>query len=354
MNFQSVFQLILCHESDTQFPGPLPKFTPTSSPELDTLLATFRSNVFMPSHLITLQQDLLYKKKNHYLLTSDEPATVRLGDEVLQLHPLDHKKDEPPTRSSVAKVVNLMAETKDWRNLPGFLEGLKTARRRVPGYQIEKMVRKANEDGRQGVIHDCLRRVESTGFALCHIEVGREVMRGAVYKAIQNGWSEEGVEKAVKYAQNIWELMFDPRHTEDQTAESDPKRRSDVIGVLVQLHAAKAFMFGDRKDQENLVEKYATMMLTWWDNAELEVKQEDRFDASKKLLMWAPVWHGMKMACQVLEAGSPQLAAKLSANLTKDLEPLIQKTQAILSAHPPQTGSRRGLKMYEDLPQVSS
>ncbi|KAL9098261.1 MAG: hypothetical protein Q9163_006050, partial [Psora crenata] len=97
-----------------------------------------RSNIFLPAHLIQAQRTLLYKEKNHALLTSDEPATVKLGGEVHQLHPLDHQRDEPNTRSSFAKATALMAELTDWRNFPPFLEGLKTARRRVKGWQFEK------------------------------------------------------------------------------------------------------------------------------------------------------------------------------------------------------------------------
>ena len=246
-----------------------------------------------------------------------------------------------------------MAETKDWKNLPGFLEGLKTAKRRLMGFQVEKMVRKANEDGKQGVVHDCLRRVEGTNMGLWDVRVAREVMWGAVLKAIQNGWSQEGVEKGVKYAENIWELMFDPRHAERQTRDSDPKKRPEVIGVLVQMHAAKAVMFGGREEEQKFVEKYSELMLKAWGNADWEVNEQEWNDANYKLLMWAPVWHAIKMARQVLKTGSP-VSNDLGTKLTQDLEPLLQKTQAILVAHRPQEGRRRGLKMYEELTQVST
>lgn len=330
--------------------GALPTFQPTPSPELDTLLSTFRSNVFLPSHLIKLQKDLLYRKKNHPLLTSDEPATVRLGDEVLQLHPLSHVEDEPKTRASFAKALDLMTETGDFKNLLGFLEGLRTARRSIKGYQLEKAVRRANASGRQSIINDCLRRTESTGLSLGDLRVAREVTWGATLKAMQSEWSQEGVEKAAKYTENIWELMHDPRHHEKMHGLEDAKRRPEVLGVLVQLCAARAKLGGDK----SAVEKYASLMLSNWENGkeELAIQEEDWNDANYKLLMWAPVWHGIQLAREVLGAQS-SLGKKLGEKMSQDVEPLVKKCQEILSANRPQEGIRRGLNMYERLSQVS-
>ncbi|CAD6591011.1 MAG: hypothetical protein ASARMPRED_005146 [Alectoria sarmentosa] len=336
--------------------GPLPVFHPTSSPTLDALLSTFRTNIFFPSHLILLQQDLLYRKANHALLTSDEPATVRLGDEVLQLLPLDKRRDEPPTRSSFAKVVQLMGESGDWGNMAGFLAGLKVARRKLAGWQVEKMVRRANEGGKQGVMHEILRRVEKTGVGLWDVKVCREVMRGAILKGVQSGWSKEGIERGVKYADNIWELMWGPRHAEEQKKlGTDPRGRPEILGVMVLMHAIKALKLAGGKDEGGVLEKYAEVMLKRWENSrgEMVIDEQDWSDVNYKLSIWAPVWHGMKMARQVVGAGSP-LGKKLGEKLSQDLEPLMQKSQAILSAHAPEEGMRRGLKMYEDILQASS
>ncbi|KAF6238611.1 hypothetical protein HO173_003117 [Letharia columbiana] len=336
--------------------GPLPVFHPTPSPDLDALLNTFRTNIFFPSHLLVLQQDLVYKKSNHALLTSDEPATVRLGDEVLQLLPLDKRRDEPPTRSSFAKVVQLMEETGDWGNMAAFLEGLKVARRKLAGWQVEKMVRRANEVGNQGVVMDILNKVKKTGVGLWDVKVCREVMRGAVLKATQSGWSDEGVERGLKYAEKIWDLMWDPRHVEEQKkVGTDLRGRPEIVGVVVLMHAVKAVKLGGGKDEGGIVAKYAEVMLERWENSrgEMVIDAQDWSDANYKLMMWAPVWHGMKMARQVVGAGSP-LGGRLDEKLSQDLEPLIHKSRAITLAHTPADGMRRGLKVYEDMLQASS
>lgn len=281
---------------------------------------------------------------------------MRLGDEVLQLRPLDKRRDEPGTRGSIATVVRLMGESGEWGNLAGFLEGLKVARRKVAGWQVEKMVRRANEGGKQGVVMDVLRRVEKTGVGLWDVKVCREVMRGAVLKATRSGWSEEGIEKGVKYAENVWELMWDPRHVEEQKKVGmDPRGRPEIVGVMVLMHAVKAAKLEGGKDEEGMVEKYAEIMLKRWENSrsDMAVDAQDWSDANYKLSIWAPVWYGTRMARQVVGAGSP-LGKRLEEKLIQDLEPLVQKSQAIVLAHTPEEGVRRGLKMYEDILQASS
>lgn len=249
-----------------------------------------------------------------------------------------------------------MGESGDWRNMAGFLEGLRVAKRKLAGWQVEKMVRRANEGGKQWVVLDILKRVEKTGVGLWDVKVCREVMRGAVLKGVQSGWSEEGVEKGVKYAENIWELLWDPRHLEEQKKfELDLRGRPEIVGVMVLMHAVKAVRLKGGKDEEGMVQKYAEVMLNKWDNSRgvMVIDEQDWSDANYKLSIWAPVWHGMKLARQVVGAGSP-LGKRLGEKVSKDLDPLMQKSQAILSAHSPEKGTRRGLKMYEDIFQTSS
>lgn len=275
----------------------------------------------------------------------------------MQLYPLDHKRDEPPTWPSFHKILGLMNETGDWKNLPGFLEGLKTANRKIKSAQIERLVRKASEAGRQGIVHDCLRRVEGTGVGLWNVRVAREAMWGAVLRAMQGGWSEEAVEKAVKYADNLWELMWDPRHLQNETVGEDtlhPRFRPEILGVLMQLHATKAVMFGGGKDEGGLAMKYKELMLKSWGNADLSFDESDWQDANYKMLMWAPVWHGMKMMQRIeAERSSKNIVGKETSDVNRDLEQVLQKSQQAVAKHPPQDGKRRGMKLYEDLSSVT-
>ena len=332
--------------------GAVRTFHETSSPELDALLAKFRLNIFLPAHLIDLQKDLVYKRKNWGLLTNpDEPATVRMGNEVFQLHPLDRTKDEPNTRRSFDKILALMGESADWTNLPDFLGGLKTARRKIEGALCEKLVRKANEAGQMGIILDCLRRVEDTELGLWNIRVAREVMWGATARAVQGEWSQEAIEKGVKYAENVWEMMWDPRHAKPDVGS--PRAQPEILGILVQMHAAKAALFGEGKDEVGAVQRFAALMLKHWGSADLRFEEGDWHKANYVLVMWSPVWHGMKMARKLLGEETP-LGKSLVHKVEQELEPLLRKAQIMLEEAAPESRKRRGLIIFEELSNVPS
>lgn len=271
------------------------------------------------------------------------------------MHPLNHLTDEPNTRSSIAKVLDLMKEGRDWNNLPGFLEGLRTAKRKVRTWQVKKMVRRANVAGRQGTVMECLRRVEGTGVGLWELSVAREVMWGAVLRAGQAEWSKEGVEQALKFAEGVAELMEDPRHTLENAkgaGYADPRYMPEVVGVSVQLRAARAVLFGEGKDEGGRVKKGVEQLMACWGNKEMGFKEGGWNEANYQLMMWAPVWHGMKMAQKVLGKDS-EIGLFLGTKVKRELEPLLRKARDVLVKKTPQDCGRRGLKMYDELSKVS-
>ncbi|MCJ1258607.1 hypothetical protein MMC24_006440 [Lignoscripta atroalba] len=335
--------------------GSIPTFRPTSSPELDTLLSTFRTRIFLPSHLLRPQRALIYRTKLQRTLLGDEPVTVSLSgsDEVHTLQPLNRLTDEPNTKASFSKILELMKESSDWACLPGFLEGLKGSRRKVTHAMLEKMVRRAAEMGMQGVVMDCLRRVERTGVVLDGVGLAREVMWGAILKAIQSGWSEGGLQKALKYGEDVLEMMEDPRHMNGRKLSSDdPRCKPEIVGVVLHLAAVRASKFKDGKDEDGKVQKYTERMLAMWGNANFAIKEESWWDANYSLMMWSPVWYGMKMARQILGENSV-LGRKLNGTLLQDVTPVVQRARDVMQAQAPEHSRRRGLMMYSDLSNLS-
>ena len=314
------------------------------------MLDTWRSKVFLPSHLVKPQQALIYKKKNHHLLTGEEPVTVSVGSEIHTLVPLDHLRDEPNTKKSFQQILALMQAPADWQNIVGFLEGLRIARRTVSLAMMQKLVRKANEMGRQGTVMEILRGVERTGVVLRDVDLVREIMIGAVMRAQKAGWDNEAViEKALKYAEGVVELCEDPRHTEGRriTAE-DPRARPEVLGIAVLLASVKAVRFHESRDEDGKVKRDAERMMRLWGNRGLRINGDDLHSANHLLVTWSPVWHGMRMALECMGEGS-DLASQLQDAMTQDLEPFLQKAKDILTAKKPDAKQPRGLNMYESL-----
>ncbi|KAL8798288.1 MAG: hypothetical protein Q9200_007798, partial [Gallowayella weberi] len=333
----------------------VPTFTPTSSPDLDALLTTFRTNVFLPSHLHSLQKNLVYKTKNHHLLTNpDEPATVQLGSETHPLKPLSRLHDEPSTHKSFNTILELCKEPKDWVNMVPFLIGLKTAGRKISSGQFEKMVRRMAEKGGLGVLLEMARRVEVTGMKLGDVGVAREVMWGAVGRCINTGCSEEGVKDGAKFVNTIWEMLSEERHKDKNARgrDGDPKIKPEVIGAVLWMRAVRSIVLEQGQDGNGEVKRAVEMVLAVWKTADLTVKKEGWHDANHKLLMWAPVLHAMKMARRIVGPNT-SLGRDLTSTITLDLEPTIEKARDVVSRSITADTSRRGLIFLESLSKTN-
>ena len=277
------------------------------------------------------------------------PTTASAGEKVpFTLYPLDHLRDEPNTRKSFAKLLDLLRERKDWELLPDFLRELKASGRRLRAPLVAKMVRKAAGQGHMGLMMEVFRRVESTGLKLGDLEVTREVMQGAIQRAVRGDWGEQELDKALKHAELTLLSLEDPKHAAGKGQEN-PLDRPEVIGVAMALAATKAAKYLGAKDEGGKVERYASRYLKSMEGKEISVDATSWRDGNDKLTMWVPSWQGIQMALKVLGKDS-QSAKGLSEVLARDLEPLIGMARSVVEAHPaPEEGRRRGIAMYEDL-----
>lgn len=317
------------------------------------LLSTFRKSVFMPSHLSKAQRDLIYRKKNHSLLTGEDPTTVLIGDESVQLVPLSRPHDEPATKSGLSKLISLMKTQSDWRNLPGFLIGLKNAGRNLRPFQAERIARKACEAGRWRTLMECLERVRGTQLGLWEVGVAKEMLWTAMKKSQSGGWTKGAVEKALKKANTVWAMMQDPRHRfTKEKGTIDPMRSIAVVGVMLQLHAAKVLRSRNKNDTDGKVQEFVDRLLAIWSEEDLHEANLEWNFANNKLLDLAPVWHGIKMAQQVL--GQNHSRSEELANKLEVIEKFLQKARDVVLAHQPEGQIRRGLKVYDELSMVSS
>ncbi|KAL8675715.1 MAG: hypothetical protein Q9224_007401 [Gallowayella concinna] len=231
-----------------------------------------------------------------------------------------------------------------------FLTGLQTAKRRIRSGQLEKMVRKMAEKGGLGVVMEIARRVEDTGMKLGDVGVTREIMWGAVWRCMNSGYTEEAVRDGAKFVNAIWEMLSEERHV-DKTIrgrDGDPKTNPEIAGVVMWMRAVQSTLFSESKDPDDQVKKAVETVLAVWKNADLKINEEGRgwYDANHKLLMWAPVWHGMKISRKILGQNT-SLGRDLTSTITLDLEPTIQKAIEVLSRN--DNTKRRGLGFYEML-----
>ena len=281
--------------------------------------------------------------------------TVSIGDEEFTLKPLNHLTDEPPFRRSFFRILDMMQEKRDWDNLPGFFEGAKMSGRKLKSYMAEKFVRRAAEMGRQGVVMRCVMDPERTGVKLDTKGVAREVVWGARKIAVDSEWSEEGVERALRYAEKVLELLEDERHIAGGEKgvtvrrKDDPRFAPEVLGAVLELVARKALMGEGSKDGHGKVERYAQRMMDMWGNTKIGLDDEQQwYAANDQLVMWTPVVNGMRMAVQCLGESSA-LGERVSTTLAQEVEPVVRKAREMVMAAAPPGRDRRGLTVYASI-----
>lgn len=250
-----------------------------------------------------------------------------------------------------------MNEKRDYDVLPGLLEGYQSSGRALSKGMAEKMIRKAAEAGKGGVVTECLRRVERTGLKLNNVSVSREAMWVAIQQAIQSSWSEKGLEKALKYAEGILELLEDPRHVQQKdhfAPTDDPRLMPDIIGVPLSLSATLLTRFPSNtpnslqtKILKTKVNQHATRLLHLWPNANLNIEPADWLEANHKLVMWAPVWHGLKVANRL--ADKSEAVRKLTGAPLQQVGQVVERARDVVIANAGEGKERRGLKIYSDL-----
>ena len=316
----------------------LPTFQPTSSPELDALLDNLRQNIFIPASLFRGQRNLIYRKsKQHALLNPDEPVTITLSTgEPYTLRPIDRNTDEPNSRKSFHRALVMMNQPQDFDALPGLLEGFILAKRKVTDIMQEEMIRKCAQCGKGGIVLKCIQEVEKTGIKLDRVNVVRAAMLIPVFQAANGKWGKEGLNKACKSAESILNTLEDPHHVPSLLGyeDHDPRIHPDVVGVVLSMFATRAVRFQSSQDEDGKVEKYAQRMLSLWGNAELtpSIRANFHFD-NYRLAQWVPAWQGMNMALRVLNSKS-ELGRRLQDRLQNDLQPLVERIRAELSAVP--------------------
>ncbi|KAL8931161.1 MAG: hypothetical protein Q9211_007184, partial [Gyalolechia sp. 1 TL-2023] len=168
-------------------------------------------------------------------------------------------------------------------------------------------------------------------------------------------WSEEGVKEAERLMEGWWDMLSEERHVGKAVRKSggDPRLRPEIVGLVMWVRAVRSVLFGEKKDEEEKVKRGAEMVMAVWKNADLKVDEGDWNNANHKLMRWAPVWHGMKMARQVLGENTP-LGRNLERIIATDLEPTLSRAREIVSQYAGDGAKRRGLNLYDELSKIPS
>ncbi|PGH07336.1 hypothetical protein GX51_01880 [Blastomyces parvus] len=297
----------------------IPTFKPTSSQNLDELLSQFRDRVFIPAFLSPAQRRLIYKD-NAVTSLEQNPITVTLQgqtEESYKLRPL--KFSETPSNNDVRGIIALMKEPEDWYALVPLLKGLHSSKR-TPNFLLwEFIVRKAGEAGMNSVIIDCAEQSRHTGFSLGDYVLAELLFKNLHARAESTGYKGPEVEKALKQAKHVAKLMNADDHAPVDKTKPDPRRHPNIIGVLLELSAARALDAFEGKDTQGDVRSYAQKLLgTWVLRGKVDTIQYPKNNV-RNVTDLPSLRKGIEMALQVEEIKNDE---KLSQALRERLNEL--------------------------------
>jgi hypothetical protein len=266
--------LIHCIQLTKRRPDDLPVFKDSSSPELDTLLSTVRSKIFVPGYLNPAQKKLVIKEKFASQLEHD-PTYATIGNEEVRLEHIDVKKDVPNHWQAFNQAIELAKTPQDWVNLIGVVEGFNnvhksSARRGLRSGWKQKFVRKACEAGRIGIVIQALKAVERNGLSLRDEGVRHQLFKALRQNAKQADWSEPALKKSLDYAEEAINMMELPGHCGSRiVAGNDGRADPVVLGACLELSVRQAALSKDLTNES--VRKFATRLASVIQHAETDL-----------------------------------------------------------------------------------
>jgi hypothetical protein len=245
----------------------LPVFAETASPELDQVLSQLRTKHFIPAYLNKRQRHLIFGDKFKQELENN-PAYATLGEEELPLLHIDRRTEIPARKPLVLKALQLIQENDEWRQLPSLLEGLHKARPTPDLALQEKILRKLQQADQFPVILRSLRRSQATGLTLKNDAVLNQVLHALREAAALDNWEQTRLQKALKYANELAELLESEQHGSGRKlSHDDARKRPAVIGLFLELHAVYASQYQAGQDVDGKVKAYATRFMACFNKA---------------------------------------------------------------------------------------
>ncbi|RAL12755.1 uncharacterized protein BO97DRAFT_54231 [Aspergillus homomorphus CBS 101889] len=244
----------------------VPQFQKTdSNKKLFSGLQRFRNEVFIPLNLSQQQKLLIYRKK-HQATLKENPVTVTVGEkDEYRLRPMDYTAQ--PRNTEANRLIHMMETSADWQNLRPFLTALHHVNRKL---NLEMVVRRAGMHDALGAVLETAKAKDS-GFSLKSPSLVQKIFFELHLRAQQAEFKGRDVDRMLRLGEQFINLMALPRH-ENPSPASDAKRRPAVVGVMLELSAARALHKFAGKDEDHLVHDYSHRLLACMRHLKLDMK----------------------------------------------------------------------------------
>ncbi|KAL4926061.1 uncharacterized protein BDV17DRAFT_293874 [Aspergillus undulatus] len=308
----------------------IPSFMPTSSRELNDTLNRFRDELFIPHALNDNQRNLMYKSRHQHKI-QEHPIVVPIGEkeEPYQLRPIDPFKT--PTRKDAVRVINLMAETRNWSNLVIFLTGLYKSGMSLRNRQFERLIRKAGETNGLGPLLMAAQQAKETHLTLDDTHRVDRLFFQLHLEAQQTDFTGPELLKILRIAKSFVVLMEAPEHAVAEP-ERDPKRAPLVAATLLELSAASALAGQNTvvvSGLESLVQRLAASLKA----ANLSTSERSWVALDHLLQQLVPAYNGLKLALKVDGITSNRAVAQQARSSMNEVGAIIGKIKSAPPEH---------------------
>ncbi|CAG8957181.1 hypothetical protein HYFRA_00009382 [Hymenoscyphus fraxineus] len=305
-----------------QKPGVIPKFTKTSSEEVDTILSDVRNNYIIPAYLSAQQKELIIKAKHRKMLENDE-VFANIGGERIHLTPM-MERSRIPLIKSISEAIEKMND-KDVENMIPLLEGLMQTDARLPReeYWVRRIIKLFCNHNREDLVLAYVRQASDTGFPLANRGLVRAAMLSFLHKATKAEWEPAATKQALAWCEQLLDLLDDPKY-KPLFLENDPRLYYTILSPPIFLAAKVAQQTGGEAEKKKLEDYVARM---------LRLKRTPlttfRDDAKRHfwLLQHVTQYDAAQAALEVLDPGS-EVGGELkewSAKLKEDLDKIYNE-----------------------------
>lgn len=261
-------------------------------------------------------------KRRYTRRLEEEPITIKLSEtETYTLRPMSITA--LPGRASAAKVFKMMSETKDFKNLIPFVQGLKMANMRVSPGRWEALMRHTRQNGQLSLILECARQPGRTGLLLRHVPLVQGFFFQLHRMAQEADFKGPEVTKALNMGKQAVDIMDAdlPDHAYVSPAQN-PKNNLGVIATLLDLSSARAINDFGGVDNEKDVVGYAQKLVANLPKDHFSAKaptvEFDRQSAAKWMQEAYMVCSGLQMSLSVQDvAADKRLQNALTSRLAE-------------------------------------
>ncbi|TRX91728.1 hypothetical protein FHL15_007281 [Xylaria flabelliformis] len=321
-------------------------FTPTSSPDLDSLLNDIRTKIILPAYLPMSQRKRIYSPKWEKKLQAD-PIIIEIDGEVLKFRYQNIRTDIPNTRKSILMAIDQFETPADFANLKPLLEGVAYASRKLDSAFHARILRIIGQKGHIYEIIDCARSVRRTGYKLDTSEKVNELLHYVQMKARDADWDEAQTRQALRWAELVLEMLHDEahqpkRHKDEPSVPGELPLCRDPMVLAAPLHLAAVLAAQHQAGEEVLekVHKLARDVVALWPEgiklkevqpAEVYADKMGYLTPNKFVTITVPLLHGLETAIKVVE---PELAGRLQTR-RDTLATEIQEARKVLTSRDP-------------------